>query len=405
MLEIAQHGTFGGPHNQLLRLSGPLRAHGWQIVAVLPEGPGNARERLLEAGIKVIQVPLHRPRRSLDPRLHFRLAWDFLPEIRNLRRIIKEEQADLVQVIGTMYPHGAIAARLERIPVVWQLLSTFAPFPVRCAMMPAILGLSNVVMTTGRGVANAHPGTSLLGKRLVPFFPPVDTNEFRPDSARGIKAREEFQVPKGALLVGTVGNFNRQKGHDILVHAASQVCQELPGAYFRILGEETRSQASFYNEKVMAAANQLGLLKDGRLKFIEPGSRIAELLPAFDLFVMTSRAEGVPTSILEAMACGLPVVATRVGAVGEVVEEGETGCLIPPHNSRAAARAILALLRNSQARWRYGIRARLAAVERYDTTACVQTHLHAYELALARKSASKECNPSAAASLLTREEP
>jgi len=381
VLAVLHHPVFGGPHNQLLRLSAPLSSRGWETLAVLPEAPGNAAERLRAAGIRVLQVPLHRPRKTVHPKPHVDWVLGFLPEISALRRVIREHHADVVQVAGPMYPQGAIAAYLEGVPVVWQLLSLFTPLPLRCLTMPLVLFLSDVVMTTGVRTARAHPGAMRLGKRLVPFFPPVDTQEFRPDLVRRTMAREELGVSADTVLIGTVGNFNWQKGHDILVRAAHSIKPRFPRTAFRLLGSRTPTQVSSYDSHVRKLADELGLSQDGYLKFVEPGARVAELLPAFDLFVMPSRAEGIPTSILEAMACGLPVIATDVGGVREVVEEGVTGRLVKPRDSANLAEAILDLLQKPGLRAQMGVQARQRAVERYDTSICAATHLAAYELA------------------------
>jgi glycosyltransferase involved in cell wall biosynthesis len=381
VLAVVHHPTFGGPHNQLLRMSRPLLTYGWETVVLLPEEPGNAAERLRAGGITVFQVPLHRPRKSFSLKPHWELVSGFFPEIAAVRRVIREICADVVQVIGPMYPHGAFAARREGVPVIWQLLSNFAPLPIRCAMMPMVLYLSDVVMTTGTAIAHAHPGVTRLGSRWVPFYPPVDSAAFRPDPGQRAIAREELEIPANAILVGTVGNFNWQKGHDIFIQTAAHVQQRYPDVFFRLLGATTPSQTEYYDKNVKKAAERLGLLRGGRLKFFEPGPRVAELLPAFDIFLMTSRAEGVPTTILEAMACGIPVIATDVGAVSEIIENGVTGRVVPPYDPKAAADAILHFLQNPATRVAMGSAARARAVERYDTEICVRTHQAAYSLA------------------------
>lgn len=381
LLAILHHSVFGGPHNQLLRLAAPLASRGWETVVILPKDEGNAADRLRGAGIRVIQAPLHRPRKTIHLKPNTDWVLGFLPEIQSLRRIIREERADVVQVAGPMYLQGAIASNLEKVPVVWQLLGLFTPYLLRCLSMPFVLSLSEVVMTTGRAVARAHPGALSLGRGLVPFYPPVDTHEFRPDAARRKVAREELRVPSDALVVGTVGNFIRQKGHDLLVQSAELVQRKQPHAVFRILGTPIPSHTTYYNEHVKEQAARLGLLWDDNFMFVEPGDRVCELLPAFDIFVMPSRIEGIPTSVLEAMACGLPVIATDVGAVREVIDDGSTGRVVEPEDCAAIADAIIELLENQSARTQMGARARRRAVERYDLTICADTHQMAYDLA------------------------
>jgi glycosyltransferase involved in cell wall biosynthesis len=385
VLAVIHHNIFGGPHNQVLRLHRPLLDRGWQTVAVLPAEPGNAAERLRMGGVEVLQIPLHRPRKTWRPGAHVGLVLGALPEVVALRCAIRSEGASLVQVFGPLYPHGAVAARLEGVPVVWQLLGTFAPAPVRLAMMPAVLTLSDVLMTTGFSVARAHPGARTLGRRLVPFYPPVDATEFRPDPARRAQARRELGVPPDGLLIGTVGNFNRTKGHEIFVRVASEIRRFTSKVHFRILGADTPTHSAYYESHVRDLAERLGLLSNDVLRFADPGARVAEFLPGFDIFVLTSRSEGVPTSALEAMSCGLPVVATDVGAVREVVKDGITGRVTSAGKPHAIASAILDLIHDPNLRSSMGFAGRRRAVEKYDTEVCVRTHLAAFEMAIAHR--------------------
>ena len=94
-------------------------------------------------------------------------------------------------------------------------------------------------------------------------------------------------------------------------------------------------------------------------------------------------SEGVPTVILEAMACGVPVVATDVGAVAEVVDDGVTGFVVPPLRPQALADATLRLLGDPDLRARMSLAAREQAVARFDVEVCADTHVRAFEAAIA----------------------
>jgi hypothetical protein len=108
-LSIIHYPVFGGPHNQALRLAGPLRRLGVKTTVLLPDEPGNAASRLQAAGVDVITVPLHRVRATANPAAHLRFAVRFWPEIDAVRRVIRERRIDLVQIGGLINPHGAIA--------------------------------------------------------------------------------------------------------------------------------------------------------------------------------------------------------------------------------------------------------------------------------------------------------
>ena len=168
-LAVIHYPFFGGPHNQALRLSKPLQTRGIRTTVLLPDEPGNARTRLLEAGIDVVELPLTRLRARISPVVLGRFARAFAADVQRLRRLIRERNVDLVEIAGLVNAQGAVAAHLEGVPVVWQLLDTRAPALLRRALMPAVIRLSDAVMCTGRAVADMHPGARALNGRLFPF--------------------------------------------------------------------------------------------------------------------------------------------------------------------------------------------------------------------------------------------
>jgi len=382
VLAIIQTPVFGGPHNQMLNLVEPLAAQGWDTTVVLPLESDTGAERLSAAGIPLIRTSLHRLRAVLNPLTHFEMIDSFLPEVGSLEKLISQQQADVVQICGLMSIQGGIAARRLDIPIVWQLLSTFAPPPLRQLLTYYVQSAADVVMTTGEKIAQAHAGILKLKDRVIPFYPPVDTERFRPDGRQRQEARAELGVPEDGVLIGTVGNRNRQKGHDRMIEAFAHLRQRYPNLYFRILGAHTASNAAYYQKAVIERAKHLGLMENQQLQFVEPGDRVAELLPAFDIFVMTSRAEGIPTAILEAMACGIPVVSVDVGAIGEVVLDGKTGCLVKSVDSIVFAQAVEKLLENPLLRREMEQQSRQYAVAQFSIAQCVRLHCLAYQKAM-----------------------
>lgn len=229
VLYVIHYRFFGGPQNQALRLAQPLARRGVATVVVLPDEPGNAAERLRAGAVDVVSLPLHRLRAVPDPLLQVRFLASMPEEVATLRRLIRQRSIDVVQVGGLVNPHAAIAARLEGVGVVWQLLDTRAPMMLRRLIMPWVIALADVVMTTGAGVARVHPGAAALGSRLVPFYPPVDTSVFTPGPDHRASARAEFGLGTGGLLVGTVANLNPQKGLEHFIAVAEMPPCQPPG--------------------------------------------------------------------------------------------------------------------------------------------------------------------------------
>jgi glycosyltransferase involved in cell wall biosynthesis len=364
----------------------PLEELGFETLALLPGG--SAAQRSREGGVPVYEMPLHRLRASTDPRVHAALLVRFLPEVNGIRRLIREERIDLVVLAGLENPHAAIAGRMEGRPVIWQLIGTITPMAFRRLMMPLVKRLADVVMTTGQTLAEVHPGATELGDRLVPFFSPVDVERFAPDAARQAAARRELGIGEEELVVGNVGNFNPQKGHRTFVQAAAALRRTHPDVRFVALGEFDANHRE-YQEALWHEARGLGLIPGQDLVVRSPGARVAELAAAFDIFWLTSvpRSEGLPTVVVEAMALGLPVVSTDVGAIREIVHHGETGFVVPPLSPRDLARVTMGLVEDPELRTRMGAAGRRFAVAECRLEVCVAAHVRACERALARQAA------------------
>jgi glycosyltransferase involved in cell wall biosynthesis len=188
-----------------------------------------------------------------------------------------------------------------------------------------------------------------------------------------VNVHEAFWLPHHAPVVGNVAALVPHKGQRYLIEAAHEVVQHVPDARFLLLGEgELRDQL----ERVVREHH---LEKHVLL----PGFRTDVLgcLKAFDLFVLSSVTEGLGTSLLDAMACARPIVATHTGGIPEVVEDGVTGVLVPPRDHHALAAAITGLLRDPAARARMGeaglarVRARFTVEQMVAGTAAVYRRL------------------------------
>ncbi len=386
ILVVIQTPTFGGPHNQMSRSAEALRARGWELSALLPdEADSRARECFADAGCRVFTTRINRLRKSLNPKLHWEFLTRFRSQTRAMAELMKKEQIDLVQVCGLMTLQPAFAAKRAGLPVVWQMLSLFAPMPLRGWLTKVVIKRADVAMTTGMEVARKHPGlVEHFGERLIPFFAPVDTDSFRLTPEKRAEARAEMGVPRDAIVIGSVGNQNWQKGHDYFVRAAAMVAEKCENVYFRIYGQKTAANASFYKKEVVEWADRKGLFENGRLAIQEPPLPIATLLTGMDIFTLSSRTEGTPTALMEAMSVELPSVATRVGSVGEIIRDGEDGLLVEAGDSEALASAWLKLIEDDGMRRAFAARAREAAVTTFDTRFCAERHSAAYEAALSR---------------------
>ncbi len=215
-------------------------------------------------------------------------------------------------------------------------------------------------------------------EKISRIYNGVDTRLFQPASAREPLPDTNF-APPGTMVIGTVGRMQTVKDQLTLVRAFLHLLKTTPGAREKLrlvlIGDgPLRAQAA-----AMLAAEDAGALA------WLAGSRddVPRLLRGLDVFVLPSLAEGISNTILEAMACGLPVVATRVGGNPELVIEGETGMLVPAADPAALAGALGNYLRDPSLARRHGRAGRERVEREFSLHAMVQRYLAVYDDVLA----------------------
>ncbi len=204
----------------------------------------------------------------------------------------------------------------------------------------------------------------------------VETDRFAPPSpAQRARIRQEYGFNPQTRVVGTLSRLDAQKGVDVFLRAAAATRRAFPYARFLIAGSgplegELRAQA-----RAMRFGDQV--------RFLGPREDVQALYHGLDVFALTSRWEGMPYAILEAMACGLPVVATGTAGARALVAPGHTGSLAPVGDVEALAGAICAYLGDARLREREGRRARELVCARYTARAWARAHLELYQQVLA----------------------
>lgn len=382
-LWVLHFPVYGGPHNTAVGVREPLADLGWETLAALTDEPGNAERRLTE-GLETVTMPLHRLRASLNPRDNLRTATAFRAEIRALEQLIRDRGCDLVVLTGLMNPHGAIAARRAGVPVVWQILDTRTPPIPRAGGMALVRRWADSVMFTGRAVEELHVGRRPLRVPSFQFTGGVDLRRFRPDRGLRTSTRRRYGVPDDALFVGVVANVNPMKGIEYFIRAASKVFIEKPDSWFLINGapyETHRAYTASLHDEIDASAVPAE-------RFIWSDGPPADQVPALDITLMTSRprSEGTTTTSLESLACEVPVVATDVGAVREVVKDRITGILVPPDQPEALARETLRLAADPALRRHLGEAGRRDVAEHHSMEATASVCDRAFRSAMRRPS-------------------
>jgi glycosyltransferase involved in cell wall biosynthesis len=157
-------------------------------------------------------------------------------------------------------------------------------------------------------------------------------------SAPGAADRSAVGIPPRAKVVGMIANLVPVKDHAVLLAAVPRVLRRSPGAHFLLIGDGP------LRARLEAAARYYGV--DRSVHFLGYRNDVRRLVPLFDVSVLCSKVEVHPISLIESMACGVPVVAPDVGGIPEIVRNGETGILVPRGDPEALAGALVSLLNN-----------------------------------------------------------
>ncbi len=256
---------------------------------------------------------------------------------------------------------GRLAGHRARVP---RLVHTYHGFPFhefqgavrRRAYIETERRLgrvTDVALCVGTGVAVEAVRRRLIAPERVRTIGVVadgaDQAAARPPPAQAQRrqARAELGLPADATVVGTVGRLTYQKAPDDFLAALRALGR--PGVTGVWVGD---------GELAGQLAARAAGLPGNQLVLAGQRSNVPDLLPAFDVFALSSRYEGLPTAVVEAMVCGIPVVATAVNAVGDVVIPGETGLLVPPGRPELLAEAVGFLLDSPDAAARMAATAR-----------------------------------------------
>ena len=344
VLRIIARLNIGGPAIHTILLTAGLNNERFEpllVTGVEGRREGNMLDLAAAKGVEPIVIP--ELRRNPSPK-------DALIALVKLYRLIRRQRPQIVHTHTTTAGLlGRLAARLAGVPIVLHtfhghvLRGYFGPLQSKALVwMERLLArITDRIVTVSEGQRRelAGYGIAPLEKiAVVPLGFELD-DLLSCESHRG-ELRRELGLSDNAKLVGIVARLVPIKNHRLFLRAAKLVAEAVPQARFLVVGDgELR-------EGLEAYARDLGL--DGRVIFTGWRRDLSRLYADLDVVALTSINEGTPVSLIEAMAARVPVVATAVGGVPDVVADGETGCLVEAGDAEGLAEAITELLRNPE---------------------------------------------------------
>ena len=358
-LSILFFGTqmaIGGAQKVLLDQARWFQAHGHRVTAVFFYDKQGLREVWqANLGIPLLTMTQIGRGRLLDK------AYALVSGLWRLWVLLRRGRFDVIETFT--YDSNLLA-----LPLAW-----LAGVPVRIATHHGIIegfprvielihawlvniGVASVLVSVSNKALEQAAHAGVRRRRMVVIQNGIVPPRADPGSVRG--TREEMGLSNGDVFLLSVGRLVFQKGHEFLIDAMPTVLQRFPRVRAVICGDGNRREAlraKIAERRLTESVVLLGNRTD-----------IDRFLNAADVFVLPSRWEGLPVALLEAMGMGLPVVATHVEGVEEVVEHNAQGLLVPPEDSAALATALIELIERPDLRSRMGIAAR-ARIEQYYT--------------------------------------
>jgi glycosyltransferase involved in cell wall biosynthesis len=184
------------------------------------------------------------------------------------------------------------------------------------------------------------------------------------------KKKIELGLKPSDKIVGVVASFTPAKALHLFLEAAAKIAREYPGVSFVMVGDGS------LRPQLEAQAERLGI--GSALRMLGWRRDVPELMRAFDVFLLTSLWEGLPRSLVEAFVSGVPVVASHVDGIGEVVQDGRNGFLVPPKDTEAMAAAVIRLLKDEPLRQVMGQQA-LNSVDDFSVEKMLKDYSNLYE--------------------------
>lgn len=337
ILQVAYKSTISGGEKVLFDLATSLKKRGHEVSVICPD-PGQLPDELKKSGIRSTIISFHK---TYDIRSAWRLA-----------RFIKSEKIDI------LHSHSMLTNIISRVAG-------------KLANVPVSVSTEHLTMELGRGGRSAETiehlkaryyrmldnYTSRYNQQVIAVSNAVRDDLIEQgipaaritviqnginipdiDPAAGDRIRLELGIKPEETVVGAVGRLAPQKDYPTLFRAFKKVGKICPEAILLIAGD------GYLRENLEKLTDDLGIRE--RVKFLGYRSNILEVISSFDIYTLTSLWEGLPLAVLEAMAMGKPVVATKVPGTEEAVNEGETGFLVPLKDDQALSQRIIDLVQN-----------------------------------------------------------
>jgi len=322
--------NIGGRERVVLELITRLDRNKFDVELCCLKGRGSFSDLFSQQGI---QITYFGKGKNWDVGMYYRL-----------RNFLKDRQIDIVHIHNPgALVYAAVGAIWAGVPVIINSEHGYEYVVGGLKRYIEMLIRSCIDVTISVSEAlSVHLFSGLfLRKKITVIHNGIDTSVYEHnESSSHLSLRERFNFSKSDIIIGNVARLARIKNHRMLLETMKLIVKEVQAAKLLIVGDGIlRNELEVYSRSIGISDNVF---------FWGEANNVPELLQLMDVFVLSSNAEGISMTILEAMASGKAVVATNVGGNPEIIKNDVTGILVPPNDPEAMAEAVLSLLRDRE---------------------------------------------------------
>jgi glycosyltransferase involved in cell wall biosynthesis len=358
-------GQVGGAERLLLTLLARLDRASFDPILICPE-PGPLRKMAIRLGVPAESTSVLHARFTWRPDHLVRYLMSFARVILDLRKKVISADPDLINANSVRAGLVVTVATLGlNKQVVWHIHDLLPRHPFNSLIRAVgLLSGRTRMIAVAQASADRFIGSFRPLRRRTTVIPNgVDLERFHPDQNTRQKIRAELQLGADTSVIGIIGRLTPSKGQLELLHAFKRVLSEFPNATLLIAGAPAFNQEHEYAELLKRAAAELGI--SNRVLMLGVRDDVAAVMQALDLLVVNSSSEACCLVVLEAMASGVPVLATRTGGTPELIEHGKDGWLFPLRDDDQLVAAIIKLLGQPKLRAQLAEQARQRITSRF----------------------------------------
>lgn len=362
ILQILPELKSGGVERGTVDLAKHLMQKGHKAYVVSAGGP--LVEELKKAGVIHYKLPVHK--KSL---------WAILQCVKEVKKIVKDNSIDLMH------------AR-SRVPALVAFLvsrSTWVPFVTTCHgfyskhFLSRVMGWGKLVIVASHSVAKRmRDDFNVPFNKLRLIHRGVDLEEFK---HKDLFDPTHSSKPTKEIVIGMIGRLTPIKGHEFFLKAMARVVRVYPDIKIQIVGEGPKAQ---YKESLELLVTRLGL--SSHVQFLGTRYDIPEILSKMSVLVVPSVGEEAFGRVaIEAGACGVPVIATRMGGLVDIIENEKNGLLVPPNDPRLLSEAVIRIIRNPALAKSFSLSLRKKVEDEFTLNVMLEKTLEVYKEAISQR--------------------